>query len=108
MRWTEKAIELRERFSKKNIIQFIIVFAISLILFEITTNYYLEAIFGFIMIISGAIIVLFIIVYLIFLFLDRMNKNKEKTMPKKVRPSKKPAKKTTKKVVKKKTISKKR
>lgn len=110
-RFTQRGIELRERFSRGMIIRSLIIFILSLIFYMSTSNYYLEAIFGLGMIISGAIVGLFILIFLIFFFLERMLKNKkeEKKTTKKVVKKTVKKKATTKKVVKKKkTTSKKK
>lgn len=112
MRWTERAIQVREQFSKKILIRFLIIFALSTALFFSTQNEYLEAVFGLIMIISGAILILFVMVLLILIILKGIKNQKEKKLQS-IKTSSKPVKKattkkTTKKVAKKKTISKKR
>ncbi|NCN86269.1 hypothetical protein GW932_00380 [archaeon] len=72
-KFTIKAIELRERFSSRLFIYSIITFAISLLIYFITNEEVLMAFFGFIAIISGAIAVLFLIIFLIFFFLEKMS-----------------------------------
>jgi uncharacterized membrane protein len=100
-RWNQRAIDMREKLSTRMIVRSLIVFIVSLILFYSTQNEFLEALFGFVMIISGAIVVLFIIVFLIFFFLERMNKTKGG----KVRKSGSQAKKVVKKKVAKKKVA---
>lgn len=109
-RWTQRAINLRERFSKKTIITSLIIFAVSIIIYNATNNEMWDALSGFAMIISGAIFVLFLISLFILWTLERMTKNKESQIVKKAPAKKIVKKKVTKKKVttKKKTTSKKR
>ena len=112
-RFTKKGIELRERFSKGMIIRSLVVFLLSLVLFNTTSNYYIELLSGLGLIIAGAIVGLFILVFLIFYFLERKMepvpeaKPKKKITKKKVTTKKKVVKKATKKKVAKKTSKKK-
>lgn len=114
MRWTERAIQLREQFSKNTIMRFLIIFVLSTVLFFSTQNEYLEAVFGLIMIISGSILILFVVILLILLILEKIRLRKEQSSQKKETPKKTSTKKavkkktTAKKTTKKKTVSKKR
>jgi len=97
-RFTEKGILLRERFSKGIIIKSLIAFILSLVIFYTASNDILYALSGLGLIVSGSIIGLFVLIFLIFFFLERSLKNQA--------PQKKVAKKTTKKTVKKKSTKK--
>jgi predicted ferric reductase len=102
-RWNERAISLREKFSARMVVRMLVMFLVSLILYYATDNYFLEAFFGFLMIVFGSVVLLFVIVYLIFIFLGRMLKYSDKKTIRKA--SKK--KLVEKKVVRKKTVKKK-
>ncbi len=74
---TKKTSKIKKISSKKNIkrttnylLYSLITFFISLILFLVTSDF-LESLFGFIMILSGALILLFIILELIYYFLNK-------------------------------------
>ncbi|MDA3837274.1 MAG: hypothetical protein PF542_06660 [Nanoarchaeota archaeon] len=109
-KWTEKTIELKEKFSRKAIITSIIGLLLSLVLYNATNNVVWDAISGLGIIVFGARLAIFIIVYFILFLVERMSKNKKpikKKVSKKI-TKKKPAivkkvtKKTAKKVAKKK------
>jgi hypothetical protein len=101
-RWTERAIDIRERFSKKVLIYSAIVFLLSIIIYNATNLYVWDGLAGLAMIISGSIFALFIITLFILWVLERMEQNKIKKMP-----AKKIVTKTTKKKVVKKKVAKK-
>lgn len=111
MRWSERAIQVREQLSKRAILRFLVLFILATVLFFSTQNEYLEAIFGFAMIISGSIILLFIIILLIFTILDGIKHRKEKKKASKKSSAKKTSKKKStakKSTTKKKSTSKKK
>jgi len=107
--FTKKGIHLREKFSISMVIKLAITFVLSLILFYATNNEFLEAFFGFVMIISGAIILLFLIIYLIFYFIERIDSGApiKKIVKKKVVKKRVVKKKVVKKRVKKKVVKRK-
>lgn len=123
--WSKKTFSLKEKISKRTMLYSLIVFAISIIIFNATINDMWLALSGFFMIISGAVIVLFILIYLILKVMEGLNRKKMKTetikkiskpakkkisTKKKIVSKKKPAPKKVakKKATKKKTTSKKR
>lgn len=132
LRFSKKAIDLRERFSSGIILRSVIIFVLSMLIYLFTNTYPITALAGFVGIISGTIIMLFTIIFLIFYFLERMKYSKsnlnikrkvakkkvsvkKKVITKKTVKKKAPAKKkvvkkktTIKKVVKKKIIKKKK
>jgi len=113
--FTERGIMLREKFSVTMMIKLGISFVLSLILYYATGNEVLSALFGFLMIITGTLILLFLLIYLIFFFVKRMDNNtnisnskivaKKKVAKKTIK--KKPVKKVTKKRATKKVVKKK-
>lgn len=103
--FTAQGIALREKFSLSMILKLSITFVLSLIMFYATNNEILEALFGLSMIISGAIIVLFLLIFLIFYFIEKMDSGAPlKKMPIKKKIIRKKA--VKKKIVKKKIIKK--
>ena len=91
-RWTQKAIELRERFSKRVLLYSVIIFLISLVIYNATNNDMWTALGGLGMILFGSIFALFVISLFILWVLQRMEKNKPLS---KVKPIKKVVKKST-------------
>lgn len=55
----------------KSLLYSFVVFIISLVLYLVTSQEVLESVFGFVMIISGALVILFLIIELIFYFLKK-------------------------------------
>lgn len=105
--WTNRAIKIKEKLSKKVMMYSLIVFVLSILIFNVANSETILIISGFALIISGAIIALFIVVYFILKLIESINKNKEKKLIKKTIESTKKKKPVKKKIIKK-PISKKR
>lgn len=125
VKWTAKTFSLKEKTSKQTMLYSLIIFAISLIIFNATSNPMWTGLSGFFMIISGAVVVLFILIYFILKVMEGLKNRKEpnrvqvikKASKKSITKKRTPAKKkvvskkkpvTKKKTTKKKTTSKKR
>lgn len=99
LNFSKKAIDLRERLSSRIILRTAIVFILSMLLYLFTDTYPITALAGFVAIISGAIMILFVIIFLIFFFLERMKYSKGESVKKRIVAKKTVRERTVKKKV---------